>query len=211
MRTVSRAIRVAVAGALMPLVAFPAVCLAQAASERSPAARAETAATKEVTPPEGYVIGPGDVLSVVFWKEDDLSADVVVRPDGKITLPLINEITAAGITPEELRVNITKAAENLVQSPTVMVRVKEIKSRYVSVTGMIARPGQYPLDGPMRVMQLISLAGGLVEWADKGNVRILRQVGDQQMAYRFNYDDVSKGKNLQQNIELKPGDVVVAN
>jgi polysaccharide biosynthesis/export protein len=162
-----------------------------------------------VTPPPDYVIGPDDVLTVVFWREKELSSEVAVRPDGKITLPLMNDIQAAGLTPEQLRDELTKAAEKYVEGPTVTVVVKAINSRKVFITGMISKPGPYPLTGPTTVTQLIAMAGGLHEFAKKKDITILRNEGGREVAYRFNFQDVMKRKNLQQNIELKPGDTII--
>jgi polysaccharide export outer membrane protein len=159
--------------------------------------------------PADYVIGPEDVLSIVFWRDADMTADVVVRPDGKITLPLINDIHAAGLRPEELGRRVTEAAGKLIESPNVMVRVREIKSRKVFITGMVANPAHYPLTAPTTVLQLIASAGGLLEYAKTKDIRIIRTENDRQVAHRFNYNDVMQGKNLNQNIELKPGDTVI--
>jgi polysaccharide export outer membrane protein len=162
-----------------------------------------------VTPPPDYVIGPDDVLTVVFWREKELSSEVAVRPDGKITLPLMNDIQAAGLTPEQLRDELTKAAAKYVEGPTVTVVVKAINSRKVFITGMISKPGPYALTGPTTVTQLIAMAGGLHEFADKKNITILRQEAGREVAIRFNFQDVMKRKNLKQNIELKPGDTII--
>lgn len=162
-----------------------------------------------IVPPEGYVIGPEDVLGVLFWREKDMSADVSVRPDGKITLPLLNDVDAAGLKPEELRQRITEASIKFVADPSVTVVVKEIRSRKVFITGLVAKPGQYPLTGPTTVMQLIAMAGGLQEFADGKQIIIMRMEAGRQVAHRFNYKDVLNRKNLRQNIDLKPGDTVV--
>lgn len=162
-----------------------------------------------VTPPAGYVIGPDDQLSIVFWREKDLSADVVVRPDGLISLPLLNDVAAAGLTPEQLRVNITQGAGKFVEEPTVSVVVKAINSRKVFVTGQVGKPGPYPLSGPTTVLQLIATAGGVAEYAKKSEILVIRKENDKQLTFPFNYDGVMKGKNLNQNIELKPGDTVI--
>lgn len=159
--------------------------------------------------PAGYVIGPDDVLSIVFWRDKEMSADVVVRPDGKISLPLLNDVQAAGLTPEQLRAKLTEAAGKLMEEPTVAVGVKEIHSRKVFITGNVAKPGTYPLSGDMNVLQLIALAGGLAEYADSKNIVIMRNAGGQAESFKFNYKDVVKQKNVQQNILLKPGDTVV--
>jgi polysaccharide export outer membrane protein len=175
-----------------------------------PAAAAGAPALPEgVVPPDGYVIGPEDVLSIVFWTEKDLSVEAAVRPDGMITVPLINDISAAGLTPDELRERIQTAASKFVEDATVTVVVTAINSRKVFITGMIASPGQYPLAAPTTVMQLIALAGGIQEWADEKKILIMRTENGRQVAKRFNYKDVSEGKNLAQNIDLLPGDTVV--
>src|SRR5262249_37943726 len=119
-----------------------------------------------VEPPPGYVIGVDDALMVHFWRDPSMSADVVVRPDGKMTLPLINEITAIGLTPAELQAVITKAAmKYLTEEPTVAVIVKTINSRAVYIQGMVGKTGRYPLAPHMTVVQLIATAGGLAEYA----------------------------------------------
>jgi polysaccharide export outer membrane protein len=159
--------------------------------------------------PTGYVIGPDDVLAVVFWRDKDMSAEVTVRPDGKITLPLINEVQAAGQTPEQLRDTLQQAATKFLEDPTVSVVVKTINSRKVFITGQVAKPGAYSLSPPTTVMQLIAMAGGLLEFADSKNITIIRNENGKPTAYQFNYKDVVKRKNLKQNIELKPGDTVV--
>jgi polysaccharide export outer membrane protein len=160
------------------------------------------------TPPD-YVIGPDDVLTVVFWREKDMSSDVAVRPDGMITLPLLNDVKATGLTPEQLRDVLTKAAEKFVEVPSVTVVVKEINSRKVFVTGMVGKSGPYPLTGPTTVMQMLAMAGGVHEFADQKNITILRTENGREIAFRFNYKDVKKRKNLKQNIELKPGDTII--
>jgi polysaccharide export outer membrane protein len=159
--------------------------------------------------PPGYVIGPDDVLTVVFWRDKEMSTEVAVRPDGKVTLPLVNDIVAAGKTPDQLRAEIAQAAARFVEEPTVTVVVKTINSRKVYITGMVGKSGAFPLTGPTTVLQLISMAGGLHEFANSKNIIINRVENGQQVALKFNYNDVRKGKNLQQNIELKPGDTVV--
>jgi len=162
-----------------------------------------------VVPPAGYAIGPDDVLSVVFWTEKDLSVEAVVRPDGMITVPLVNDIPAAGLTPDELRERIQEAAGNFVADSTVTVVVKAINSRKVFITGMVGKPGPYPLTAPTTVMQLIAQAGGIQEYADEKKILIMRTENGRQVAKRFNYKDVSEGKNLSQNIDLLPGDTVI--
>jgi polysaccharide export outer membrane protein len=156
-----------------------------------------------------YVIGPDDILAIIVWREKDMSGEVAVRPDGKITLPLVNEVQAAGLTPEQLRVSLTEAIGKLFEEPSVTVTVKAINSRKVFVTGQVGKPGPYPLIGPTNVMQLLAMAGGVLEYADAENISILRNENGKPVRLRLNYKDVSRGRNLSQNIELKPGDTVV--
>lgn len=159
--------------------------------------------------PDHYVIGPGDVLGIVFWREKELSGDVAVLPDGRITLPLINEMTAAGLTPEQLRASLIEAARQYVTDPTATVVVRQVNSRRVFVTGMVAKPGQYPLYQTMSVLQLIATAGGLLEYAKGEDIVIIRREPSQIVSFSFNYKEVTRKKNLHQNIDLKPGDTVV--
>ena len=162
-----------------------------------------------VAAPPDYLIGADDVLQIIFWREKDMSVEAAVRPDGKISLPLINEIQAAGLTPEQLRANITQAAPKFSEDPTVAVVIKIINSRKVFITGQINKPGPYPLMQPLTVLQLITTAGGVLEFADAENIGIVRTVNGKPTRFRFNYKEVSKGKKLEQNIELKPGDQVI--
>ena len=159
--------------------------------------------------PAEYVIGPEDILGINFWRDADMTGDVTVRPDGRITLPLLGDINAAGLTPYALKESIQKTAAKLLEDPTVTVIVRQINSRKVFITGEVNTPGSYPLTGPRSVMQLIALAGGLTEYADKKNISIMRVEGTTTRSFKLNYDEVSKGKKLEQNILLKPGDTVV--
>lgn len=160
--------------------------------------------------PSDYVIGAEDVLGVVFWREADISGDVVVRPDGVISLPLLGEMKAAGMKPEALREQIRVASGKFLTEPNVTIVVKQINSRKVFITGNVMMPDSYPLTGPRTVLQLISLAGGLTEYANSENISIIRQeAGGQTRSLKFNYKDVSKGKKLEQNVVLQPGDTVV--
>jgi polysaccharide biosynthesis/export protein len=175
-----------------------------------PAAQGQPGSEPSATLPPGYVIGPEDLLSILFVDEKDMSADVVVRPDGKITLPLLNDVDAVGQTPEQLGVTLAQAATKFLKAaPTVTVTVKEIRSRKVYILGEVAKPGTYPLNVDMNVLQLLATAGGLLEWADKDRIQVARTENGKETRYRFNYNDVLKGKNPSQNIPLKPGDMVV--
>jgi len=172
-------------------------------------AAAKAAGAAGVKPPAGYVIGAEDVLTIVFWREKDLSGDVIVRPDGRISLPLLNEFEASGLTPDQLRETILAAADKFVKDPNLSIVVKQINSRRVYITGMVNKPGPYSLMAPTTVVQLLAMAGGLQDYADKKNIAVMRTVEGRPVSYRFNYKEVVEGKNLQQNIELKPGDTVI--
>ena len=160
------------------------------------------------TPP-GYVIGPEDVLSILYWKDKDMTTDVAVRPDGMISLSLLNDIVAAGLTPDQLRVKLVEESRKYIEDPNITVVVKAINSRKVFITGQVAKQGPYPLTAPTTAIQLIALAGGVGEYANTKNIMILRTENGRQVAYKLNYKEVMEGKKLAQNIELKPGDTVV--
>jgi polysaccharide export outer membrane protein len=162
-----------------------------------------------VPPPPGYVIGPDDVLQVLYWREKDVSAEVVVRPDGMISLPLLNDVKAAGLTPEQLRDAVNEAAKKFFEDPSVTINIKAINSRKVFITGSVGKPGPYALTAPTSVLQLIAMAGGLSEFAKRNKIAVMRTENGKPVRLPFNYDDVAKGKNLKQNIELKPGDTVI--
>jgi polysaccharide export outer membrane protein len=156
-----------------------------------------------------YIIGPFDVLDIVFWRDKDLSGEVIVRPDGKISLPLLNEIEAGGLTPEELRGRILQRARRYVEEPTATVIVKQINSRRVFIMGEVVKPGIYPLTGPTTLLQLIATAGGMSEFADTENIVVMRTVAGRPERLRLNYKAILKGKDLAQNVELTAGDTVI--
>jgi polysaccharide export outer membrane protein len=164
--------------------------------------------TSAVPLPANYVIGAEDVLSIVYWRDKDMTADVTVRPDGKITLPLLNDVAAAGLTPEQLRDRLLEVSKQYLEDPNITVVVREMNSLKVYITGGVQKPGPYPLTGPMTVLQLISIAGGLREFVDGKRIVIFRNEGGRPTTFTFNYKDVIARKNLRQNIELKPGDTV---
>jgi polysaccharide export outer membrane protein len=156
--------------------------------------------------PNIYVIGAEDILSILVWREPDLSKPVLVRPDGMITLPLLkDDLRAAGLTPKQLEEQITKQYASLVNEPNVTVSVSTVNSKKYFVSGEVARPGEYSLAVPVTVMEALSKAGGFREFADQKNILIIR--GPKR--YKFNWKDVVRGKNLQQNIQLESGDHIV--
>jgi polysaccharide export outer membrane protein len=156
-----------------------------------------------------YVIGAEDVIGVLFWREQEMSGDVTVRPDGMITLPLLGDIKAAGLRPEALRDEVQKAAGRYLADANVTIAVRQVNSRKVYITGEVRSPNGYPLTGPRTVMQLIAIAGGLSEYADAEHISVMRSSQGRTQTFKFNYKDVSKGKRLDQNILLQPGDTVV--
>ncbi len=162
-----------------------------------------------VNVPAEYAIGADDVLSIVFWRDKDLTSDVTVRPDGNISIPLINDVHAAGMTPAQLKDKIVDEAKKYIEDPSVTVVVKTINSRRVFITGEVKKPGPYPLTTSTSVLQLISMAGGLDDYAKGDKITIVRSENGKQTSYRFNYKEVLEQKKLSQNIELKPGDTVI--
>ena len=159
--------------------------------------------------PPDYVVGTEDVLSIVFWRERDMSAEVNVRPDGRISLPLLNDVDVDGLTPDQVRERVTELAKKFIEDPTVTVVVKQVNSRKVYVTGNVERPGTFPLLRPTTVLQLIAIAGGLKEFAKADDIVLVRIEGNKQQTFTFNYDQWKNRKNLSQNIFLKPGDTII--
>jgi polysaccharide export outer membrane protein len=156
-----------------------------------------------------YKIGPQDVLRIDVWKEDQLTRIVPVRPDGKVTLPLLNDVQAAGLTPMELAGVIGEELKKYLTAPQVSVSISEINSRRVYVTGEVARSGAYPLLPKMTVLQALSSSGGFTQFARSKNIYVLRVTDGQQVKLPFNYSDVVNGKKPEQNFLLAPGDVIV--
>lgn len=156
-----------------------------------------------------YILGSEDVIEVSVWKENDLSKTVIIRPDGRISLPLIGDIQAAGLTAEELRGNIEKALMDYVDNPAVSVIVQQINSLKIFIQGEVAHPGTFELRSHTTVLQAISLAGGFTEWAKKDKVAVLRRSGDKIERIPVNYEKILSGEDLSQNILLKRGDTIV--
>jgi len=155
-----------------------------------------------------YTIGSGDVLNIQVWKEKDLSQTVVVRPDGKISLPLLGEVYVVGKEPSQLEDLIQTRLQPLVVQPRVTVTVTEIHSRMVYITGEITRPGAYPLNTPITVLQLIAQAGGLTQFASKKKIHVLRASGPAGGIW-VNYKSLLQGSDPNHNLQLNPGDTVV--
>jgi polysaccharide biosynthesis/export protein len=157
-----------------------------------------------------YVIGANDVLAINVWKEPDISRSVPVRSDGKISLPLVGELQAGGQTPQQLEQEITKRLQSYISEPEVTVIVTDSKSQKVNILGMVARPGAYLLTSSTTVLDAIAMAGGFKDFAKQKSIYVLRQAPDgTQKRIPFNYKDVIKGKNAEQNVRLQAGDTVV--
>ena|SRR5579862_177773 len=169
------------------------------ANTRVPAIRADT-----------YIVGVGDILDVSVWKEGELSRTVPVRPDGMITLPLVGEIKAVGLTPNQLQDQITVALQKVVSEPQVTVMVTSVNSLSFNIMGNVLKPGYYPLTRPITVLDAVALSGGFRDFAKEKKIYILRTKSDgTQEKLKFNYKEVIKGKRMAQNIMLQPRDILV--
>jgi polysaccharide export outer membrane protein len=160
--------------------------------------------------PDTYIIGDDDVLSINVWKESELSKTVPVRPDGMITLPLVGEIKAVGLTPIQLQDQIIAALQKVMSDPQVTVMVSTVNSMSYNIVGQVAKPGFYSLTRPMTVLDAIALCGGFRDFAKQKKIYVLRTGPDgKQERLRFNYKEVIKGRNMAQNIQLLPHDTLV--
>jgi polysaccharide export outer membrane protein len=159
-------------------------------------------------PEEFYVIGSGDSINISVWKEPSLGGTVKVRPDGFITLPLLNEVQVAGMTTAQLRKILEERYKEYTVDPFVTIRVEAIASSEVFLVGQVARPGAYPLAGNDTILQLLTRAGGLGIFAERSNVRVVRREGDKITEYIIDYDGIVKG-DLRQDILLRPGDRII--
>ncbi len=196
----------------LTVVLQPGIAAARAGAQSgsSPATAADSQSIpKSATIDPDYVIGLGDVLSINVWKEPEVSSSVPVRPDGKISLPLVNDIQAAGLTPMQLGKEIHTKLQKFIDEPQVTVVVTAVNSRMVYLVGEVARAGSFPLIPNMTVLQALSAAGGLSQFADAKNIYVLRNVNNKPRRIPFNYKEALKGEHPEQNIELKPGDTIV--
>jgi polysaccharide export outer membrane protein len=170
---------------------------------------AYNSAPRGVTSDPNYVIGPQDVIDVAVWKEPDISRTVPVRPDGKISLPLLNDVQAAGMTPAQLGDQITASLKKYVTNPQVTVIVTAINSQRIYVLGEVTRPGAFPLLPGTTILRGLSSAGGFTQFAKMKGIYVLRLENGKQVKYPFNYKDVVNGKHSEQDILLKAGDTIV--
>jgi polysaccharide export outer membrane protein len=197
-----------------PLIALTAVCsiaLSSRALQTSTAGASIADASPATKPHDAaYKIGSSDVLAITVWKEPEVSRSIPVRPDGKISLPLVGELQAAGRTPLQLEQDISGKLKAYITNPDVNVMVQQINSEKFNVLGRVAHSGSYPLSTDTTVLDAIATAGGFLDFAKETGVYVLRSTpGSGQKRLAFNYKDVIKGKHPEQNIKLEPGDTVV--
>lgn len=198
--------------ACMALVACHAMCawaMCAWAQAGDPANKPDVAGAMpaDATPPD-YVLGSDDQLHITVWKETDFTVTLPVRPDGKISLPLINDIQAAGLTPMQLRVSITEKLKKYIADPRVTVVVTAMNSRRVFVSGEVLHTGAMPLLPNMTMLQALA-AAGFTQFANLKGIYVLRMENGKQVKLPFNYRQVIKGNHPEQNIPLRPGDTVV--
>jgi polysaccharide biosynthesis/export protein len=169
----------------------------------------EKAAVQPETDTTHYIIGANDLLNIFVWKETDLTQDVTVMVDGRVTFPMIGEIMAKGLTVIQLKDIITEKLKNFISNPEVTVIVRESRSRMIYTIGKVTTPGPYQMQPDMTVLQALSTAGGFTEWAETKSIMIVRRDKNKEVMFRFNYQDFISGKDLKQNIVLEPNDTIV--
>ncbi len=195
-------------GRVTTLVLF--VLVFSAWSFSSPAARPGRPATGTTEKEKDYIIGPEDLLAISVWREPEISRTVPVRPDGKISLPLVGDLEASGLTPPKLQAAIAEKLQAYLAHPEVAVIVQEVRSQRFNIVGEVLRPGSYTLVKPMTVLDAIAVAGGFAEFANVRKVYVLRGKPDGTVArIPFDYKSVIKGRNAYQNVPLEPGDTIV--
>ncbi|MDP8982001.1 MAG: polysaccharide biosynthesis/export family protein [Acidobacteriota bacterium] len=177
----------------------------QAADVTNPPRPSSTPSVGAAVDPNKYIIGAEDILQILVWREPDLTRVVAVRPDGKITMPLIQEIQAADLTPEQLKKGLIEALLKYINNPDVTVMVQEVRSKKYYIDGEVGRPGLYPLVTPTTVLEALSSAGGFKEFANQKKIRILRHGA----LLKFNYKEVTNGKHMEQNVYLENGDHII--
>ncbi len=164
---------------------------------------------QETADQESYRVQPGDVLLVSVWEEEDLEREVLVRPDGGLSFPLVGDLVAKGKSVDQLRAEIAKRIARYIPDPVVTVEARQILGNQVYVLGKVNQPGAFVMTRELDVMQALSMAGGATPFASPNDIKILRREKGQQTAIRFRYGDVERGRKLEQNIILRSGDVVV--
>ncbi len=158
---------------------------------------------------DGYLLQPGDLLEISVWKEQDLQRDVLVRPDGGVSFPLVGDIDTSGLSVDALSTRISKRISKYIPDPVVTVSLKQMMGNRIYVLGKVNQPGEFPVIRNVDVMQALSMAGGINPFGDGDEITILRRDGDAQQVIQFDYDAVVSGMDMEQNIRLQPGDIVV--
>jgi len=194
---------------LSVIVSMPLVLLAADDEKSAPESARAAMDVQPGVSGDDYVIGSGDVLDIALWRDDALMRQVVVLADGRISFPLAGEVMAAGKTIAELKKEMAARLTDYVPEPVLSIEVKQPNSMVIYVTGRVNSPNRFPINGNLTIMQALSTAGGLNPFAKRNKIKVLRQEGDETKIFRFKYDEVVDGKNLEQNITLKRGDVVV--
>jgi polysaccharide export outer membrane protein len=189
------------------ILAMLATGVLEAQEAQKNANKQSSGPVQSATTDAGYKIGPQDVLRIDVWKETEISRSVPVRPDGKISLPLLNDVQASGLTAMELASVITEGLKKFINSPQVTVTVTEINSRRIYVTGEVTKPGAYALLPNMTALQALTSAGGFTQFSNTKKIYVLRNEGGKQVKHPFNYKAVLDGK--QEDIPLQPGDTIV--
>lgn len=192
------------------LIALALPVLAQDATAPVPAPQPPPVPVDTAIRPDTYVIGAEDVITINVWKEPDMTKTVPVRPDGMISLPLVGEVKAAGYTPVQLQGILADSMKKLISEPQVTVVVEKVASLNFNIVGEVNKPGYYPLTRRMTVLDAVSLAGGFKDFAKTKKIYVLRTTANgSQQRLPFNYKEVIKGQNPQQNVELQPRDTIV--
>ena len=188
---------------ILPAISLQSCAPAPVSSPVTPPTQSPPAAESD------YILGPEDVIEVAVWKEPDLSKTVTVRPDGKLSLPLVGDLQAAGLTAIQLKENIKQALADYVDDASVSVTVQQINSLKIFIQGEVNQPGVYDLKSNFTVLQAVSLAGGFTQWAKKDKMVIFRKEGERVTSIPVNYDKIISGENQTQNVLLKRGDTIV--
>lgn len=175
----------------------------------TPKASAGSTTPSAASVPGDYKLQPGDVLNISVWKEQDLTREVLIRPDGSFSFPLGGDMQAVGRTAEQVRQDLVTRLSAYMPEPEVSVAVIKVTGNRVFVIGKVNKPGEFILQGPVNVMQALSMAGGATTFANVDDIKILRHQGGKQIAIPFDYGDVEDGDDLEQNIQLQNGDTVV--
>jgi polysaccharide export outer membrane protein len=187
---------------------FVVICFANGHAQDSNDKTIKTWSAKESV--NEYRIGAGDILEITTWKEPDLTRqNVLVRTDGKISFPLLNDLQAGGLTPTDLKNNIENGLKSYISNPTVTVTVTDMGSQRFYILGEVLRTGEYPLAKHLTVLQAFALAGGFTQWASKTEIILMRNEDGAEKIYKINYKDIVKGKNVENNLPLMANDTIV--